>query len=423
MIYMIMRFPDTRSSWRTRFQTPARLYVLLMGAFSGILVFLTIYSTTPRFISFAKDATLNPVADNYTAPFSEELRLPHVNKKVIGFLPSWNIAAKKKVYPEYLDQIIFFGIPIDKNGVLLKKDENDVVVADWYYLDSAEFRDIRTRAKQTNTKILVTIKNFDNASIDALISSPTTTKRAIQEIQKLITDYELDGIDLNFEYFTASDYPTMLHMNQFLTTLRTELKKEHPSLILSFDVNATVIYQDTAYDMVKIGEQMDQVIIMGYDYTQPSSPVAGPIAPLYESGNKPSVSRSVASVIGRVPKEKIILAIPLYGLEWQTYTDHYASNTIPNTGAIATYERVRDLIANRVDISIRYGEITKSPWLTYKQNGQIRQIHYEDEKSILSKIDIAYEKDIAGIALWALGYEGNYVEPWNIIKEHVRAQK
>ena len=423
MICMIISFEKSPPSWADRLKSPTRLYILLLGMFSAAVVFVTVYSATPRLISFAQDRTINPVADTYSAPFSEAKRHPHTSKKVIGFLPSWNIAIQSRVYPEYLDQIIYFGIPIEHDGKLVRTDKEGKTIPDWSYLSSPYFKDIRSRAKATNTKILVTIKNFDNESIEQIVSNPQSSKTAIQEIKKLIGDYELDGIDLNFEYFSESDFPTMGHLNKFLTDLRTEVKKDYPEAILSFDVNATVIYTHEAYDMVKIGEQMDQIIIMGYDYSRPNSPIAGPIAPLYESGGKPSVSRSIQSVIGRVPKEKIILAIPLYGLEWQTYTGDYGSNTVPNTGAIATYQRVRDLIKNRDDVSIQYGDITKSPWLIYKQNGQIKQIHYEDEKSLLEKIDTVYEKDIAGIALWALGYEGEYIEPWQIIKEHVRAQK
>lgn len=406
-----------------RFSVSNRIYLLILGAFAAMLVFATVYSAQPRIISFAQEEEMNPVAETYSAPYSDTVRLPHASKKVIGFLPSWNIAIQSKVYPEYLDQILYFGIPMDDKGNLVRTDAEGNILPDWTYFTSDYFQNIRARAKETNTKILVTIKNFDADSISSIISHPAHRKTAITELKNLIREHELDGIDLNFEYFGNYDSPTMENLNLFLTELRTEIKQEFPDAILSFDANATVIYTHNAYDMVKIGEQMDQIIIMGYDYSRPESTIAGPIAPLYENGNRPSVSRSVQSVLGRVPKEKIILGIPLYGFEWQTYTEEYGSATVPHTGAVATYRRVRDLIANRTDISISYGDITKSPWLVYNQNGLIKQIHYEDEKSILDKIDLVYEKDIAGIAFWALGYEGEYVEPWQIIKEHVRAKK
>ena len=41
----------------------------------------------------------------------------------------------------------------------------------------------------------------------------------------------------------------------------------------------------------------------------------------------------------------------------------------------------------------------------------------------MKKIDLVYDHDIDGIALWALGYEGNYVDPWKVIVEQVRSKK
>lgn len=416
-------FHAAHESLRERFSFDRRIYGVLLGVFSALIVFATATTIQPHLSSFAQDSTLNPLPNNYSAPFSDAVPKPRPGKRVIGFLPSWNIAIQSKVYPEYLDQIIYFGVPINEKGNLVKVDENGKPLPDWSYLSSSYFNEVRARSKETNTKILVTIKNFDSGDINTIISNPESTKTAVEEIIKLIDDYNLDGIDINFEYFSESDFPTMAHLNRFLTTLNTEVKKDHPSAILSFDVNATVIYTHNAYDMVKIGEQMDQVIIMGYDYYRPASGTAGPIAPTYESGDKPNVSKSLTSVLGRIPKEKIILGIPLYGYEWQTYTDEYGSRTVPDTGATATYRRIRDLIENRHDVSIAYDPITKSPWLVYKQNGLIKQIHYEDERSMLEKINLVYDKDIAGIAFWALGYEGDYIEPWELVVEHVRAKK
>jgi spore germination protein YaaH len=73
-------------------------------------------------------------------------------------------------------------------------------------------------------------------------------------------------------------------------------------------------------------------------------------------------------------------------------------------------------------LSFHYDELSQSPWLVYKQNGNIKQIYYEDEKSLLRKLEFADNTHLEGVALWALGYEGNYIEPWQIIKEHIKGK-
>ena len=382
--------------------------------FFGVLcgIFAVMYFTIP-----SRSAEVSPVT--YSAPLEVPDEYTPARKQVIGFLPSWSVAAKVKVYPEYLDQIIYFGIGINKSGELMKFDEEGNEVLEWHYFQTDYMKDIMSKADETDTKMLVSIKNFDNEDIDTLISSASSTNRAITQISQLIDDYKLDGINIDFEYFTDSDFPTAKHMNIFLEKLTTELREKHPNIIISYDVNATALYADNAYDMVRIGELVDQVIIMGYDYHRQSSTVAGAVAPLVAGGDKPSVSKSINSLKGRVPYEKVILAIPLYGYEWQTYTKEGGSYTIPGSGALASYKRVRDLIDSRDDVSISYDKDSMSPRLVYTQSGAIKQIYYEDEKSIQSKLNLVHEKNIAGIALWALGYDGAYIEPWLVIKENM----
>jgi spore germination protein len=121
------------------------------------------------------------------------------------------------------------------------------------------------------------------------------------------------------------------------------------------------------------------------------------------------------SILGRVPENKIILAVPFYGYEWQTLTSEYESETVPNTGASATYARVKTLLENRTDAKQYWDEEAQSPWLVYKQNGQIKQIYYENELSMNKKIDLIMDKKLGGVAIWAVGFEGENEGPWIVI--------
>lgn len=391
------------------------LFAIITGSFAALVVY-----TAPQY-SFGSEIfqskIIEPISSNFSAPL-ENIKSAK-RRQIIGFLPYWAVGNKATVYPEYMDQIIYFGITMDQSGNLLTEDKNGNPLPEWNSLNSAYFRSLRDDARKTDTKVLVAIKNFNNDEINTLISNPSSVKNGIREIKKILADYDLDGVNIDFEYVTKSDFPTQKFYNQFLKILADDLREEKADIIISFDVNATAVYADMAYDMVKIGDTVDQVIIMGYDYYQPSSSTAGPVSPISMKGKSPSLSKTLDSLKGRVEPEKTVLGVPLYGYEWQTYTDDYQSNTVPNTGAIATYKRVRELIANKESVSIHYDPESKSPWLTYRQNGQIKQIYYEDEKSLESKIDFIHDRDLAGIALWSLGYEGDYIEPWIVLKEGI----
>jgi spore germination protein YaaH len=342
------------------------------------------------------------------------------NYERIGFLPSWTLAKNIDIPTSKLSQIIYFGLGVTDNGELIKFKEDGYPVLEWSYFMSDEFEDVKKQARTTNTKVLIAIKNFDNQSIDNLISNKTYTKNFINQLLKIIEDNDLDGVNIDFEYVSRTDFPTGKFFNRFLEMVVTDLKKTDPNLIISLDVNAWGLTKDPAYDMVKKGQLVDQVILMGYDFNRAGSQIAGPVAPLYEQDGEESISAAIKALIGRVPQEKIILGLPFYGYEWQTYNESYKSRTVPNTGALATYGRVQDLLNNRNDIQVSWEDETKSPWLIYKQSGLIKQIYYEDARSIAAKLEFVKEKNLSGIAIWAVGYEGGYAEPWEVIDKYLR---
>src|SRR3989344_8451410 len=423
---MLFGFHEYRRSIAEHVSKQNRVFFTVLSLF--ITAILTVvaygYFYSPAFtiLSIASEESISPLPDNYTAPLEQTRTITSDRKQVIGFLPSWSIAQDARVYPEYLDQLIYFGIGIDQHGNLMKVDEKGQPLVEWSYLNSDYFKQLQSNSKITKTKILVAIKNFDNTSIDTLIGNEIYTTNAVSQLTKLVDEYDLDGINIDFEYFSDVSTQTLQNYNRFLSTLASKLKEVKSDTVLSVDVNATVVYKDNAYDMVKIGEVVDQVIIMGYDYHQPSSIYSGPVAPIDASIDNPSIRRTIQSLAGRVDSEKLILGIPLYGYEWQTFTAEKNSRTIAETGAIATYKRVRELITSREDVTLYFDDLSQSPWLTYNQNGLIKQIYYEDEKSLVEKIKFVELNDLEGIALFALGYEGDYTEPWAIIKENIRSE-
>lgn len=382
------------------------------------MVFLLIFVVYITIRSHSKENTreLSPIiiSDDFTFTKKEKNMYKPIT---IGYLPSWSIAKKAIIYPEYLDQILYFGLGITENGEIMINNEQGLPLIEWKYFQSNEFIDIKKKAKETNTKLLIVIKNFDNTAIDKLISSSTNRKNAISNIVSLVSKYSLDGVNIDFEYFTSTDFPTQKYYNAFLTDLSKALKINNPEAQISVAINASAVYKDKAYDIVKIGEVVDNLIIMGYDYHTANSLYAGPVSPIDSEGTKPSLTKTINSLKGRIDLRKVIIALPFYGYEWQTNSRAYASKTIQNTGAIATYKRVRELIESKNDISISYDPLSQSPRLVYVQNGLIKQIYYEDVKSLKAKFSLISEQKLGGIGIWALGYEGEYIEPWELIKE------
>ena len=389
---------------------------LLIGLILALAIFFVYFSISETYNNEnSKLANRVPeISPKLTSSISKNAA---IKKEAIGFLPSWSVANKSKVYPEKLSQIIYFGLSINSDGSIIRYNEDKLPVLEWTYFNSDYFKEIRNDASRSGTKILLSIKSFDNETIDNVISNKSATNRLADELGVLITQYDLDGINIDFEYFTDTDFPTSKYLSKFLETLSSKLREETPELIISIDVNSTVVIKDKAYNMTEISKSVDQVILMAYDYRQQGSAKAGPTAPINSLSNEHSISESVESLSGRVPIKKLILAIPFYGYEWQTITTNQKSPTVEGSGALATYRRVRELLSKRSDAVKSWDDISKSPWLTYREYGAIKQVYYEDDRSIAEKIRFANENKMGGIAIWALGYEGSYLEPWKVIEK------
>jgi len=409
---MLHRFQHDKG-WLFQFQKEILRYAFL--SITAVLFAVIFFTANSYSKEVFDEKTPIIISDDFSLTSSDLEN--NTDQIFVGFLPSWSIAQKAQVHPEYLDQIIYFGLGISDSGELMKFNKDNVALVEWTYFLSDSFSELKAEAKKTDTQILIAIKNFDNESIDTLISSESNRKRAIFNITTLVNEYQLDGVNIDFEYFTRSDFPTMKYYNLFLTDLSLELKKQNPHAILSVDINASAVYQDNAYDIVKIGDVVDHIIVMGYDYHVPSSSYAGPVSPIDADGAEPNLTKTIESLKGRIDPKKVILALPLYGYEWQTYTKNEGSRVIPQTGALASYKRVRELIAAREDLSISYDNLSQSPRIVYTQNGLIKQIYYDDEKSLATKFEFISDHELGGVGLWALGYEGNYIEPWKLIKD------
>jgi len=390
----------------------ALFLIWALALFLAVSQYTVKSSTLVSPVQTIKESVLNErveARDNYLADADNEYR------QVIGFLPSWTAAKSASIDFDKLTQIIYFGFGVNDNGEIIQYNQEGKSTLEWVYFTSDYFINARGKAKENNVKVLVAFKMFDNETIDNLISNSVSADFFIRNAISILNKYDLDGINIDFEYFTDSSFPTSRYLNVFLQKLKDAIKKNNPEHLLSVDVNATVIVSDKAYDMVKIGEAVDEIIVMGYDYRNANSSRAGPTAPLYGEVNEHSIDESVKSLIGRVPLEKVILAVPFYGYEWETINNKHKSTTVAGSGALATYKRVQDLLSAKQDITVNWDENAMSPWFVYSQSGAIKQIYYEDERSIRAKMDYIKDNNLGGVAVWAIEYEGKYKELWETV--------
>lgn len=290
----------------------------------------------------------------------------------------------------------------------------NVIAPTWFSLNDEEgnfrsfaARDYVDRAHGMGLKVWGVWDDFNynnetgaSVSVLAVLSKTSTRQRLVGNIVATALLLGLDGVNLDFEKITAQAGP---HYVQFVRELSVECRKNN--LTLSIDNYVPYDFRDY-YRLDIQGKVADYVIIMGYDEHWHGSGKPGSVASIGY------VSNGIAKALEEVPADKLVNALPFYTILWKSegakVTDDYL--TLNNTA---------DFVA-RMKLIPRWDDETCQNYVEWTSGAVKYQLWLEDEESIAAKLSVMSAQDIAGVAVWRLGYGTESV--WNLIREWVRAQ-
>ena len=322
-------------------------------------------------------------------------------KRIIGFLPYWQVGTVSESKLKVLTDVFFFGVHFDEKGALAANDIKR--------LDGVSF-----------TTLVLILQ--ENEKIEQFLADQKAWDTFVEEVVPLIDTYTLEGINIDVEYSGIPAKITINGFTEFMSYMTRRLKETNPSVVISVDTTADSIRKSRLYDVENIAKEVDYIILMGYDFYRPGSSVAGPIAPLFgKEIYDYDVSSAIEDFLKVVPKEKLILGVAYYGWDFPTASDERGSFTEERPDesvALATYKRTRKLLEEG-KVTAHFDEDSQTPWMTYKDetSGDVRQIWFEDAISLGKKYDFINEKRLAGVAIWALGYDGDYPQLNSLLEE------
>lgn len=350
--------------------------------------------------------------------YREILSRPRTDREytVFGFLPYWTINSAQ--VPSAVTDVGYFAVIFDGQGRLVERIDGGTETG-YARLQSDSFTDWLSQQPDSR-KIHITITGQSNEQIAQLVTSPVARQTFRQTVTQLLASYPFSGVQLDFEYSaTASDQIRAGYV-QLVQELNQDINKMDPNLELSVAAFGSAASKQSFWDIAGLAPNIDYLIIMSYDYHVRSSQVAGPVAPLFgkETGRwQDDITSNLRDFLQHIPPEKILLGIPFYGYEWQVSGQTPGSPTFPSSGATATYQRVQQLLAERgSEIEEGWDSAALSPYIYYQENGQNRIIYYDNPRSLSYKLDLVNQLGFGGIAIWALGYEGDQSELWRVIE-------
>ena len=225
----------------------------------------------------------------------------------------------------------------------------------------------------------------------------------IENLMDLVEEYNLDGVNVDFENMNESDKDVY---SRFLIELAPRLKKIGKTL--SVDVTAPDGSEtwSLCFDRNTIANVADYIVFMAYDQYGTNSNKAGTTA------GYNWVEANVKKFLGQedVDPEKIILGIPLYMRLWEEEEDGTAKPEVVN---------MKDMFDVLPENQVAtWDEELKQYYVEYEEDGKTYKMWVENEKSVGEKINLANQYNLAGIAFWEKDRETND-EFWTFVKEQL----
>ncbi|NLJ72677.1 MAG: hypothetical protein GX333_06665 [Syntrophomonadaceae bacterium] len=253
---------------------------------------------------------------------------------------------------------------------------------DIYYEYQDDYRNILKFADEKGIAKYASVVLMDTNALHTLLSVPQNRARFISNILEIVKRDNYDGVDIDFEFINPKDG---IYFTLFLKELKAALGNNIP---LSVAVFARTGHEQfaTPYEYQKIGQIVDKVIVMAYDYSYPTSK-AGPVAPLWW------VEEVANYMANNIPPEKVMLGLPTYGYDWAN----------GGKGTTVTASRLASIKAKyRLTANFDYNNM--SPYYTYYDEwGNYHQIWTENEPSLKEKLKVAEKYGLGGISFWRIG--------------------
>lgn len=282
-----------------------------------------------------------------------------------------------------LNEVAFFWYSFDANGKIIPTGEIDLKLKDQVQKNGA-----KAYALVHNMKLKGTI-GFDENLAHAVLSDPGKRSNLVTNMVNLTTKDNWDGISVDIEKTPPGDRE---NFSSFVAELKKALKAKDKILNISIPAKFADYPSDLwsgAYDYEAIGKSADQIILMTYD-EHGQGTTAGPVA------SEGWVDRVIKFAVERIPREKIVLGLPVYSFDWGSNNP-----TKPDYLSYAqTVER-----AKKHGVEILTDPNAKVPQFTYTANGERHEVYFENIASLRAKMDDALKHKLHGVAIWRLGME------------------
>ena len=294
---------------------------------------------------------------------------------------------------------------------------------------------VKQKERNPDLKVMIACGGWGADGFSDMALTEEGRVKFIKSSQEFITQYQLDGMDMDWEYPGISGDGTMARPED--TKNFTALMKGLREMLDSLDSPKLLTFASAGwkryYDFIEVNEVMkyaDYTNVMTYDqvsgvsiYTGHHTPLGdvknGDIAgtpfqahldSLHQSGeNVDSDPRSTQKIVDFLIKEgvdpkQIVIGGAFYGRVWKgvppVNNGLYQLSSGLHIGWMA-YGQIREKYETDSSFQRFWDEKAQAPYLYNAADSLF--VSYDDTVSVAKKTKYAMEKGIAGIMFWELG--------------------
>jgi chitinase len=354
--------------------------------------------------------------------------LPSQSMRLVGYFPASAIHAQNyhvaAIPAGQLTHVIYAFANVTALGDCVSVNAKDDQVNFPQLLD--------LKANYPQLLILISVGGASHSTNFSAVCADTTVVRPhfVESCVQFMMQNDLDGIDIDWEFPTATD---SANFTKLLQELRSQLDAQgdadgcHYLLTIAAPAGPTHIAN---LQLAQIHSLLDWFNLETYDFTTASSLKTNFVAPLFTPEGASKVNAAVTSYLGAgVPPDKIAMGVRFVGTGWQgvgpANNGLYQTDTGPAPG---TWDQpgappsgsfgYQDIEDNYLASYTRsWDDEAQVPWLYNADTGIM--ISYEDPESLAAKANYAPSNQLGGIMIWELAADDDQDTLVNAIAAHL----
>lgn len=269
-----------------------------------------------------------------------------------------------------------------------------------------------------NLKVLIAVGgwSFGTERFKTMAANRYNRQLFIFSALEFLRERNFDGLDIDWEFPTATDKKNFVDLlKELRDAFDAEAKEKRlPKLLLTCAVSAGVETVKSGYEVAPIGQYVDFINIMSYDFHGKWESKTGHNAPLFALSSETEWRKQLSMDFGvklwermGAPKSKLVVGLATYGRSFTLANSAQYGMNAPTSGGgkageftreagFLAYYEICDML--KQGASYHWDEEQAVP---YAVQGD-QWVGFDDELSIRNKVKWLNDQGYAGAMVWAL---------------------